>query len=53
LSLTAVIASSPIPESIERMDAAALKRELHRALLKIQVLEEEIARNSVESRDPR
>ncbi|NWF84203.1 MAG: hypothetical protein HXY18_10275, partial [Bryobacteraceae bacterium] len=32
----------PIPEKIDRMDAPALKRELHWALLKIQVLEQRL-----------
>lgn len=52
MCLAAVIASSPIPESINRMDAAALKRELHRALLKIQVLEERLRLERIKKYGP-
>lgn len=52
MSLAAVIVSSPILESIDRMDAAALKRELHRALLKIQVLEERLRLERIKKYGP-
>lgn len=47
-----MIASSPIPENIERMDAAALKRELQWALLKIQVLEERLRLERIKKYGP-
>jgi len=52
LSLPAVITSAPIPENIERMDAAALKRELHWALLKIQVLEQRLRLERIKKYGP-
>lgn len=50
--LPAVIAPTPIPENIERMDAAALKRELHWALLKIQVLEQRLRLERIKKYGP-
>jgi transposase len=47
-----VITSAPIPENIERMDAAALKRELHWALLKIQVLEQRLRLERIKKYGP-
>lgn len=52
MSLPAVITSAPIPENIERMDAAALKRELHWALLKIQVLEQRLRLERIKKYGP-
>lgn len=45
-------ASSPIPESIERMDAATLKRELHWAMLKIQVLQDRLRLQRIKKYGP-
>jgi len=52
LSLDAVTAPAPLPENIDRMDAAALKRELHWALLKIQVLEERLRLERIKKYGP-
>lgn len=52
MSLPNVIASAPISENIERMDAAALKRELHWALLKIQVLEQRLRLERIKKYGP-
>lgn len=43
---------SPIPESIERMDAVTLKRELHWAMLRIQVLEERLRLERIKKYGP-
>ena len=48
----AVTAPSPVPENIDRMDAAALKRELHWALLKIRVLEERLRLERIKKYGP-
>ena len=50
--LAAVTAPASLPENIERMDAAALKRELHWALLKIQVLEERLRLERIKKYGP-
>jgi transposase len=52
LFLNAVTAPAPLPENIDRMDAAALKRELHWALLKIQVLEERLRLERIKKYGP-
>jgi transposase len=48
----AVTAPAPLPENIDRLDAAALKRELHWALLKIQVLEERLRLERIKKYGP-
>lgn len=50
--LDAVTAPAPLPENIDRMDATALKRELHWALLKIQVLEERLRLERIKKYGP-
>lgn len=50
--LVAVIVASPLPENIDRMDPAALKRELHWALLRIQVLEEHLRLERIKKYGP-
>lgn len=48
----AVSSPPPIPEKIDRMDAPSLKRELHWALLKIQVLEQRLRLERIKKYGP-